>query len=533
MLEPLDILASTLDVNSRPAQVEDTVITAPIGLPLDVHADSQSQPDDAPALGPPVPPDTLVAVPQSRGWWRRARVGTTPTPDQNETMHGLAGPPDSTEGLHTNETRPLDLEAIEAIQSGKTPISNADGQAMISSDVPTPSSHQQTPVSSVPDAGTSSKGWSSLIWGGMSQPIPANAPRPASAAAIVPVAAAEIVASSENQPTSPVVAVPEKHILPEPAVKPGWSSYMYSFIHSTSTLPPAALDPRIPPPAPLIEPDPAVEQGPVPTLHPPAISIDPASPRPAVDHNHAVVPATASTGWLAYLASIASQKRLSDTSAPLTKASNSNTPATSEEVMDFCTDPHFPSTSISQPKTKTALQKRPSSPSPMTIRQHRLSITSSRSESKTPIASPKATSILEGKSATSVKIPSSSVIPAVVPGVRPNLVIPTFETTFDRPPRSLPPLASSSTSPADTSKGLAAATTGLAWKALGAVGGYVYGSDEKKVMPEEGTETRGVGADLPRRIGLGTAQDDEGWKDVKRVVVVGVHGWFPAKMLNS
>ena len=76
-------------------------------------------------------------------------------------------------------------------------------------------------------------------------------------------------------------------------------------------------------------------------------------------------------------------------------------------------------------------------------------------------------------------------------------------------------------------------------------GNYVYpatSTDKAKpkakdaqVLPEErdketrGTkEGKGVGADLPRRDGLyGSGEDeDEGWKGVKRVVVVGVHGWY-------
>lgn len=38
-------------------------------------------------------------------------------------------------------------------------------------------------------------------------------------------------------------------------------------------------------------------------------------------------------------------------------------------------------------------------------------------------------------------------------------------------------------------------------------------------------EGRDVGGDLPRKIGLDGGDPDEGWKHVKRVVVVGVHGW--------
>lgn len=78
---------------------------------------------------------------------------------------------------------------------------------------------------------------------------------------------------------------------------------------------------------------------------------------------------------------------------------------------------------------------------------------------------------------------------------------------------------------------------GLAWRAFGAVGSYVYpgtAPDSKPEVKVEGNpnETRGrkegrkIGDDLPRKIGMGGGQPDDGWKNVKRVVVVGVHGWL-------
>ncbi|ODO10337.1 hypothetical protein I350_02566, partial [Cryptococcus amylolentus CBS 6273] len=137
----------------------------------------------------------------------------------------------------------------------------------------------------------------------------------------------------------------------------------------------------------------------------------------------------------------------------------------------------------------------------------------------------------------------------LAPSVQPNLVINTFATTFDRPPRSfllLPPTSPPS-SPTATAKqeqkGLAATTTGYAWKVFGAVGSYVYGEAPPKTtsesLNEDEGETRGrgegrkVGGDLPRRVGLGVGGAHDGWKNVRRVVVAGVHGWFPAKMSNS
>ena len=74
-------------------------------------------------------------------------------------------------------------------------------------------------------------------------------------------------------------------------------------------------------------------------------------------------------------------------------------------------------------------------------------------------------------------------------------------------------------------KGITAATTGLAWRALGAVGSYYYGAQEKANEGRGLRDGRRVGADLPRRPGAGLGKGDEGWKHVKRVAVVGVHGW--------
>ena len=75
----------------------------------------------------------------------------------------------------------------------------------------------------------------------------------------------------------------------------------------------------------------------------------------------------------------------------------------------------------------------------------------------------------------------------------------------------------------------------MAWKALGAVGSYVYGGAESADETRGMKEGRKVGLELPRRVGLEGkgAGPDDGWKNVRRVAVIGVHGWFPAKMFNS
>lgn len=290
---------------------------------------------------------------------------------------------------------------------------------------------------------------------------------------------------------------------------------------------------------------------------------------------------SSAAGWLNYLAFRANQKKIT--------AGSVNTGGTDEgEVMDFSNDPNFPSgssivnatavdtsskTSGSASEDKNRPLTGPSKPTPsaithrpsknLDVHKHtkRLSNASSLAGNVGSVgvsASPKNKSLEDhqspGKGPTrSLTNPRESALPhPQAPTVQPNLVIPTFSSTFDRPPRSFPPLPPSPpSSPGSLDskqpqhRGLTAATTGLAWKALGAVGSYVYGGSgagdgvSKGGWVDDEAEKRGrkegrkVGRELPRRIGLEHGGAEDGWKDVKRVVVVGVHGWFPAKMLNS
>lgn len=71
-------------------------------------------------------------------------------------------------------------------------------------------------------------------------------------------------------------------------------------------------------------------------------------------------------------------------------------------------------------------------------------------------------------------------------------------------------------------------------RALGALGSYVYGGHAESSEETRGKkEGRDIGADLPRKMSVVSSSPDDGWKYVRRVVVIGVHGWFPAKMLTS
>lgn len=251
--------------------------------------------------------------------------------------------------------------------------------------------------------------------------------------------------------------------------------------------------------------------------------------------------ASTTAGWLNYLAFRATQKKVTQPASVLTTDTN-------EEVMDLSTDPNFPieSTQISADKptsitagaaAKTKLgdgiAMKP--PAAMLKRDKRPSNSSLRSAaSVTPIPpSPRSQTKAESRTTTpapSVKGPSSLPAPPQANSItQPNLVIPTFSATFDRPPRSFMPLVPEKP-PAAIPQG------GLAWRAFGAVGSYVYPGSTQETKPEvkvEGDpkETRGrkegrrIGSNLPRRIGMDGGHVDDGWKNVKRVVVVGVHGW--------
>jgi hypothetical protein len=246
--------------------------------------------------------------------------------------------------------------------------------------------------------------------------------------------------------------------------------------------------------------------------------------------------ASTTGGWLNYLAFRASQKKIENPASSIDST---------QEVMDFSNDPNFPvdtqpdtqvakAADDSKPNTKTSMPPPSGLPDK---KKKRLSTSSIKSATSVLPIPPSPQNQSKGGTAASTPAPSTKISslppPPQVPTTQPNLVIPSFSTTFDRPPRSfLPPKPVTPTPPPQP---------GLAWRALGAVGSYVYPGQEKveekvDVGPKETRglkEGRGIGTDLPRRIGLGGEDPDDGWKNVKRVVVVGVHGWFPAKIVNS
>ena len=394
---------------------------------------------------------------------------------------------------------------------------------------------------------------------------------------------AEITApAAEEIPTPSVVPQAEDtnetpDTTASPPVRAGWGTYLYSFV-ATPAAPEAS--PETAPENAVIPSDPAEDQKPV-TTESPFLAVEAAGPLPADSSDQASSslpsqsasnPANASTpthrdlflepersrkassasqsGWLNYLAFKASQKKVTNASNASIKSGKERKSVEGErgeEVMDLSSDPNFPtpapaaaSSAAGSPVLSTTATMGASVPDSedkdiktgkdktlnrkgsqaLAVKNRTLSSSSNNAGNHTPLSS-------SPMSKPPVNAANNSALPAPPAPAQPNFIIPTFETTFDRPPRSLPPVV-------ENQAGLTATTTGLAWKALGAVGSYVYGGTEVGDETRGMREGRKVGMELPRRVGLEKGMgEDDGWKNVRRVAVVGVHGWFPAKMLNS
>ncbi|ODN80175.1 hypothetical protein L198_07831 [Cryptococcus wingfieldii CBS 7118] len=369
-----------------------------------------------------------------------------------------------------------------------------------------------------------------------------------------------------------------------------WSSYFYALVaeqKAKASAPEAArpveptavdeeqmpipalpTDVRKPPPA----PEPFATPFATPSSHtePASPSSSPLRPPNPANGNVSSSRRSSAAGWLNYLAFRASQKKV-DAGAG---SGSVDTGTEESSVMDFSNDPHFPAdppvsginpNQLAPPSGKETSRGReggrererergggavsvtPKASQNLEVARKRLSSASSVSNGTTGSVSTSPNPKSSQASPNKMTKNGSALPHPLPPSVQPNLVIPTFATTFDRPPRSFLPLPPTSPPSSPTAKqeqrGLAATTTGYAWKALGAVGSYMYGEAPPKTtsesLKEDEGETRGrgegrkVGGDLPRRVGLGVGGPDDGWKNVRRVVVIGVHGWFPAKMLNS
>ncbi|KAF8583529.1 hypothetical protein K439DRAFT_1634370 [Ramaria rubella] len=120
--------------------------------------------------------------------------------------------------------------------------------------------------------------------------------------------------------------------------------------------------------------------------------------------------------------------------------------------------------------------------------------------------------------------PSSPVSKKAVPSTpprKPNLVLPTFEDTFGTPPRSIP-------LPRDAS---------TIRRTIRYMSGLLFPEEDRrgKGKAREG-ERETIGRELPRTWDV--LGDEEqaafgGLKDVKRIIVIGIHGWFPGSIIRQ
>lgn len=556
--------------SQRPAQ-----LPAQIGM--------QSEAPAAPSFAPPRPrppdpleevasvsPPTVVPV-KSRGWFTRLPLEPTTKPKENPPI--AAAENDSSNASSVPPV--VDASASSAPGPSPSAFSPSDLPPVTLGSPPDDATPSRIPASLAQRSENGGKGWQVFLWGsegrgtaterkGSSTTTPPTEPPHKNKTEVgesipVPTERSSGVPACSVTDTSPpeaATAVEPPTVPVETTSKPGWHNYLYSFVAPPRSVADLAGMPSQPT-SHIVEPtSPTTDQKPIP-IEGPTLSVDPASSGPTTNTeplSNRRPSTSGSAGWLNYLALPYAQKKLASSDASSTKTGESVVggrkfvDGVGEEVMDLSGDPNFPN---SPPSSVTKLEDNPQPVSTKGAKPRQYSSSNRSVGSKTPQpSSPKAQSSLDGKipsAPASSKMQCSSSLPLPPPSlaVQPNLAIPSFAMTFDRPPRSFLPQQASSTSATQTGKGATAATTGLAWKAFGAVGGYVYGGAPEPPKPtsdsltEDEKETRGrkegrgVGADLPRRIGLGSGSPDDGWKGVKRVVVVGVHGWFPAKMLNS
>lgn len=107
---------------------------------------------------------------------------------------------------------------------------------------------------------------------------------------------------------------------------------------------------------------------------------------------------------------------------------------------------------------------------------------------------------------------------------RPNLVLPTFEDTFDRPPRSLPLRRSPATSPSGLKK---AVTASLSYFFSSSATSRPRSNSTDQTPSLKGKEREVIGDEherLPKASKIVGSASDLG--QAGRIAVIGVHGWF-------
>lgn len=136
-------------------------------------------------------------------------------------------------------------------------------------------------------------------------------------------------------------------------------------------------------------------------------------------------------------------------------------------------------------------------------------------------------------------LPSSA---SMVATTRPNLVLPSFNHTFRRPPRGHPEQSRPKSSVAnDTDKNSSVdmpspgapsrpvSPPSMAWRALGAVSQYARGGSRDSSLPPKSNNMndRPVIDVEKSPLPILTSSGKDQWKGVRRIVIIGVHGWFP------
>lgn len=134
-------------------------------------------------------------------------------------------------------------------------------------------------------------------------------------------------------------------------------------------------------------------------------------------------------------------------------------------------------------------------------------------------------------------LPSTASIMAAA---RPNLVLPSFNHTFRRPPRGRhdqleakslnnnPEVRKTETT-LQTSPARPSSPPNMAWRALGAVSHYARGGSRDSGQSTNTAKIENHMAPPSQRTVLPSliSSGKDSWNGVRRVVIIGVHGWFP------
>lgn len=124
---------------------------------------------------------------------------------------------------------------------------------------------------------------------------------------------------------------------------------------------------------------------------------------------------------------------------------------------------------------------------------------------------------------------------------RPNLVLPSFNHTFRRPPRGRHDQLNATiltdnqnqlrktekTSPLSPAR--PSSPPNMAWRALGAVSHYARGGSRDSSHSSDSTKFETHPSPAPQKSVLPSliSSGKDSWNGVRRVVIIGVHGWFP------